>query len=336
VSTNAFEMKIGNIDFDHYPLFLAPMEDVTDPPFRYVCKMFGADMVYSEFISSDGLIRDADKSIKKLDFCEFERPFGVQIFGNSTDSMVQASLYAQTVHPDLIDINFGCPVKKVASKGSGSGIMNDIPRMVAITKAVVEAVNIPVTVKTRLGYDDDHRDIVDIAERLQDVGIAALTIHGRLRTTKYSAPADWTLIGAVKNNPRMAIPIIGNGDVVDGPSANYFKDTFGVDGLMIGRATYGNPWIFSQIRQYLESGETLPDAGIPERVKISKLHLSRSVEWKGERQAIFEIRKHWGQYFKGCPNFKPFKMRLMEVQTEVEILQILDDIEKYYTENQTI
>ena len=225
-------LKIGNIEFERYPLFLAPMEDVTDPPFRYVCKMFGADMVYSEFISADGLIRDAVKSVKKLDFCEFERPFGVQIFGNAVDPMVEAARYAETAHPDVIDINFGCPVKKIASKGAGSGIMNDIPKMVAITKAVVEAVKTPVTVKTRLGYDEDHREIVDIAERLQDVGIAALTIHGRLRTTKYSEPADWTLIGEVKDNPRMTIPIIGNGDVVDGPSAKHFKDTYGVDGLM--------------------------------------------------------------------------------------------------------
>lgn len=323
--------KIANIDFEHYPLLLAPMEDVSDPPFRYVCKMFGADVVYSEFISADGLIRDAVKSVKKLDFSEFERPVGIQIFGNSINPMVEAARYAETAHPDIIDINFGCPVKKVASKGAGSGILNDIPKMVAITKAVVEAVKTPVTVKTRLGYDDEHREIVDIAERLQDVGIAALTIHGRLRTTKYSEPADWTLIGEVKNNPRMTIPIIGNGDVVDGSSAKYFKDTFGVDGLMIGRASYGNPWIFSQIRHYLETGEELPLPDVAERVRISRLQLEKSVDWKGEHIALLEIRKHWSSYFKGLPNFKPFRMRLMEINSVEEIYALLDEIEKTYS-----
>lgn len=319
--------KIANIEFDHYPLLLAPMEDVSDPPFRYLCKLFGADLVYSEFISSDGLIRDSEKSIKKLDFDAFERPFGVQIFGNAVEPMVAAAKYAATAHPDLIDINFGCPVKKVASKGAGSGIMNDIPKMVAITEAVVKAVDIPVTVKTRLGYDEAHKEIVDIAERLQDAGIAALTIHGRLRTTKYSEPADWTLIGAVKDNPRMHIPIIGNGDVVDGPSAKHYKDTYGVDGLMIGRATYGNPWLFREIRRYLETGEVMPKPDLQERVRVAKIHLERSVDWKGERVAVMEIRKHWSAYFKGFPNFKPFKMRLMEAKTASEVNSILMEIE---------
>lgn len=319
--------KIANIEFDHYPLLLAPMEDVSDPPFRYLCKLFGADLVYSEFISSDGLIRDSEKSIKKLDFDAFERPFGVQIFGNAVEPMVAAAKYAATAHPDLLDINFGCPVKKVASKGAGSGIMNDIPKMVAITEAVVKAVDIPVTVKTRLGYDEAHKEIVDIAERLQDAGIAALTIHGRLRTTKYSEPADWALIGAVKDNPRMHIPIIGNGDVVDGPSAKHYKDTYGVDGLMIGRATYGNPWLFREIRRYLETGEVMPKPDLQERVRVAKIHLERSVDWKGERVAVMEIRKHWSAYFKGFPNFKPFKMRLMEAKTASEVNSILMEIE---------
>ena len=318
--------QIANIEFDHYPLLLAPMEDVSDPPFRHVCKLFGADLVYSEFISSDGLIRDSVKSIKKLDFDAFERPFGVQIFGNAVEPMVAAARYAETAHPDLIDINFGCPVKKVASKGAGSGIMNDIPKMVAIAEAVVKAVDLPVTVKTRLGYDEAHKDIVEIAERLQDVGIAALTIHGRLRTTKYSEPADWTLIGAVKNNPRMHIPIIGNGDVVDGPSAQHFKDTYGVDGLMIGRATYGNPWLFRQIRHYLETGEELPPPSLEERIRIAQIQLERSVAWKGERVAVMEIRKHWGSYFKGMPNFKPYKIRLMEAKTAEEVGNILNEV----------
>ena len=319
---------IANIEFDHYPLLLAPMEDVSDPPFRYVCKMFGADLVYSEFISADGLIRDSVKSIKKLDFEAFERPFGVQIFGNAVEPMVEAARYAEAAHPDLIDINFGCPVKKVASKGAGSGIMNDIPKMVAITAAVVKSVGIPVTVKTRLGYDEDHKEIVDIAERLQDVGIAALTIHGRLRTTKYSEPADWTLIGAVKDNPRMHIPIIGNGDVVDGPSAKHYKDTYGVDGLMIGRATYGNPWVFRQIRHYLDTGEEEAPPSLHERIQIAQMQLTRSVEWKGEHIAVLEIRKHWGSYFKGMPNFKPYKMRLMEAKTATEVSAILEEIEE--------
>ena len=322
-------MKIGNIGFEHYPLLLAPMEDVTDPPFRHLCKEYGADVVYSEFISADGLIRDADKSVKKLDFADFERPFGVQIFGNAVEPMVEAARYAESSHPDIIDINFGCPVKKVASKGAGSGIMNDIPKMVAITKAVVEAVKTPVTVKTRLGYDEMHREIVDIAERLQDVGIAAITIHGRLRTTKYSEPADWTLIGEVKNNPRMTIPVIGNGDVVDGPTAKHFKDTYGVDGLMIGRATYGNPWIFAEIRHYLETGESLPSPTIAQRVEVAKRHLQSEAEWKGERQAILEIRKHWSCYFKGMSNFKPYRIRLIQAITIEEINDILEDVEDY-------
>ena len=321
--------KIAHLEFDHYPLLLAPMEDVSDPPFRHVCKLFGADLVYSEFISSDGLIRDSVKSIKKLDFEESERPFGVQIFGNAVDPMVAAAQYAENAHPDLIDINFGCPVKKVASKGAGSGIMNDIPKMVAITEAVVKAVKTPVTVKTRLGYDEAHKEIVEIAERLQDAGIAALTIHGRLRTTKYSEPADWTLIGAVKNNPRMHIPIIGNGDVVDGPSAKHVKDTYGVDGLMIGRASYGNPWIFQEIRHYLETGETLPSPSLEERVRIAMIQLDRSVEWKGERVAVMEIRKHWGSYFKGLPNFKPYKIRLMEAKTAEEVRGILEEVKAF-------
>ena len=318
--------KIAGLEFDHYPLLLAPMEDVSDPPFRYVCKLFGADLVYSEFISSDGLIRDSVKSLKKLDFEAFERPFGVQIFGNAVEPMVAAAQVAETAHPDLIDINFGCPVKKVASKGAGSGILNDIPKMVAITEAVVKAVDVPVTVKTRLGYDEQHQDIVEIAERLQDVGIAALTIHGRLRTTKYGEPADWTLIGAVKNNPRMHIPIIGNGDVVDGPSARHFKDTYGVDALMIGRATYGNPWIFEQIRHYLDTGEELSPPSLEERVRVARIHLERSVQWKGEHIAVMEIRKHWSACFKGLPNFKPYKIRLMEAKTAEEVNAVLEGI----------
>lgn len=323
-------IKINDINLGEFPILLAPMEDVTDPPFRYVCKMFGADMMYTEFISSEGLIRDAAKSVKKLDFEEFERPIGVQIFGHDIDSMVKAAQYAERANPDLIDINYGCPVKKVVAKGAGSGILNDIPKMVKMTEAVVNAVSIPVTIKTRLGYDDNHKEIVDIAERIQDVGVEAITIHGRTRTQKYSVPADWTLIGQVKNNPRMHIPVFGNGDVVDAESAKYFKDNFGVDGLMIGRGVYGNPWIFKEIKHYLKTGEILNKPDIEERLRISILQLNKSVEWKGERTGVLEIRKHWGQYFKGFPNFKPFRLKLMEAVTHQDVLDILEEIRVMY------
>lgn len=323
-------VTIGNLNLGDFPILLAPMEDVSDPPFRYVCKMFGADVMYTEFISSEGLIRDAAKSVKKLDFIEFERPIGIQIFGHDIDSMVKAAKYAEQAAPDIIDINYGCPVKKVASKGAGSGIMNDIPKMVAMTKAVVNAVNLPVTVKTRLGYDEERKDIVEIAERLQDVGIEAITIHGRLRTTRSRIPADWTLIGEVKQNPRMHIPVFGNGDVVDSISAKYFKDNFGVDGLMVARGSYGNPWIFEHIKHYLKEGVLLPEPDVHERIRISTIHLTRSVEWKGERQAMLEMRKHWGHYFKAYPNFKAFRIRMMETEKFDEMLEILKEIAVTY------
>jgi len=323
-------IKIGNIEIAEFPILLAPMEDVTDPPFRYVCKMFGADIMYTEFISSEGLIRDADKSVKKLDFDEFERPIGIQIFGHDIDSMVKAAQYAERANPDIIDINYGCPVRKVVSKGAGSGILNDIPKMVKMTEAVVKAVKIPVTVKTRLGYDDEHREIVDIAERVQDVGIQAITIHGRTRTQRPRIPADWTLIGEVKNNPRMHIPVFGNGDVVDAKSAKYFKDNFGVDGLMVARGAYGNPWIFKEIKTYLEEGIIPELPNIEERIKISSIQLDKSVKWKGERRGILEMRKHWSDYFKGYPNFKPFRHKLMNVETHEEVLEILKEIKEYY------
>ena len=324
-------VKIGNIELGNTPLLLAPMEDVTDPPFRYVCKMFGADLMYTEFISSEGLIRDAAKSVKKLDFDEIERPVGIQIFGHNIDSMVEAARYAEEAQPDLIDINFGCSVKKVVSKGAGAGILNDIPKMIKMTESIVKAVKLPVTVKTRLGYDDQHREIVDIAERLQDAGIKALSIHGRLRTTKYSQPADWTLIGEVTNNPRMHIPIFGNGDINNAETARHLLDTYGVDGLMIGRATYGNPWIFKEIKHYLKTGELPAKPDIHERVRVIKIQLQRSVDWKGERTGILEMRKHWGNYFKGYAHFKPFKLKLMGTESHHEILSIVDEIEQYYS-----
>lgn len=323
-------IRIGNKEVGEFPILLAPMEDVSDPPFRYVCKMFGADIMYTEFISSEGLIRDAAKSVKKLDFSEFERPVGIQIFGHDIQSMVSAAEYAEKANPDIIDINFGCPVKKVASKGAGSGIMNDIPKMVEMTAAVVKACKLPVTVKTRLGYDENHKEIVEIAERLQDVGIQAITIHGRLRTTRSSAAADWTLIGEVKQNQRMKIPVFGNGDVLDGPSAKYFKENFGVDGLMVARGSYGNPWIFREIKHYLDIGETLALPDIHERVRISRIHLEKSVEWKGEHLALMEMRKHWSDYFKGYPNFKVFRIRIMQIVQFQELLALLEEIEQYY------
>jgi len=323
-------VKIDNISLGDFPILLAPMEDVSDPPFRYVCKMHGTDLMYTEFISSEGLIRDADKSVKKLDFDEFERPIGIQIFGHDTDSMVKAAQYAERANPDLIDINYGCPVRKVVAKGAGSGILNDIPKMIKITAAVVKAVKLPVTVKTRLGYDDEHKEIVEIAERLQDVGIKAISIHGRTRTQRPRIPADWTLIGEVKKNRRMQIPVFGNGDVVSPESAKHFKDTYGVDGLMIGRASYGNPWIFKEVKHYLEHGDLLPPPGVEERIKVSMIHLQRSVEWKGERRGVIELRKHWSDYFKGYPNFKPFRQRLMEIETSGEIKTILKNIKEYY------
>lgn len=323
-------MNLFGIDFGHIPLLLAPMEGVTDAPFRHVCKEFGADIVYSEFISSDGLIRDAVKSIRKLSYTEAERPFGVQIFGNAVGPMVEAASYAERYKPDIIDINFGCPAKKVASKGAGSGMMNNIPKMVEITAAVVKAVSTPVTVKTRLGYDDEHREIVDIAERLQDVGISALTIHGRLRTTKWSQPADWTLIGAVKNNQRMHIPIIGNGDIIDGLSARKMIDETGVDAIMIGRATYGNPWIFREIKSFLETNTVIDKPDIQERVRVATNHLHDALNYKEEHRAVFEMRKHWGNYFKGIPNFKPFRLKLVSTETVAETDAVLKEIAATY------
>ena len=323
-------VKIGDIEVGEFPILLAPMEDVTDPPFRYVCKMFGADVMFTEFISSEGLIRDAEKSVKKLDFDEFERPIGIQIFGHDIDSMVKAAQYAERANPDIIDINYGCPVKKVVAKGAGSGILNDIPKMIKMTAAVVKSVNTPVTIKTRLGYDDEHKEIVDIAERIQDTGIKAITIHGRTRTQKPRIPADWTLIGDVKNNPRMQIPVFGNGDVMDAKSAKYFKDNYGVDGLMIARGVYGNPWIFKEIKTYLETGEIAELPNIDERIRISSIQLEKSVDWKGERRGILEMRKHWSQYFRGYPNFKPFRMKLMQIETYAEVLELLKEIREFY------
>ncbi|MFI3292102.1 MAG: tRNA dihydrouridine synthase DusB [Rikenellaceae bacterium] len=312
-------MKIGDIELGEQPLFLAPMEDVTDPSFRYMCKGFGADVVYTEFISADGLIRDAWKSRAKLNIDDGERPVGIQIYGNQIEPMVEAARIAASVKPDIIDINFGCPVKKIAGRGAGSGMMRDVPLMVEMTRQIVEAVDIPVTVKTRLGWDEESKNIEDIAIRLQDVGIQALTIHGRTRAQMYRGEADWTLIGAVKNNPLIKIPIIGNGDIDSGERAREMFDRYGVDGVMVGRATYGRPWIFKEIRHFLSTGEHMAQPSVVERVKIAHEHLSKSIEVKGEKVGILEMRRHLSNYFKGLPDFKATRLKLVTLTDPVEL-----------------
>ena len=318
-------MKIGNILLGEYPLFLAPMEDITDPSFRMICKINGADFMYTEFVSSDGLIRDGQKSVKKLDIYDFERPIGIQLYGHLIDSMVEAALIAEQAKPELIDINFGCPVKKIANRGAGAGMLRNIPLMIEMTESIVKAVKLPVTVKTRLGWDDDSRNIVDIAERLQDVGIKALTIHGRTRAQLYKGIAEWDLIGEVKNNPRMKIPIIGNGDI-DGPvRAKEMFDKYGVDGIMIGRAAVGRPWIFRDIKHYLKCGELLPEPSVNEKADLALLHLDKSLEFKEGKRAIFEMRRHLSNYFKGLSHFKETRLKLL---TAVEV----DDVKKLIEE----
>lgn len=319
-------MKIADIDLGEKPLFLAPMEDVTDPSFRYMCKQFGADMVYTEFISSDGLIRDAAKSLKKLEIDEGERPVGIQIYGNLIEPMVEAARMAEAADPDVIDINFGCPVKKIAGRGAGSGMMRDVPLMVEMTRQIVAAVKKPVTVKTRLGWDDEMKNIEEIALRLQDVGIAALTIHGRTRAQMYRGEADWTLIGRVKANPAIHIPIIGNGDVDSGPKAAEMFDRYGVDGVMIGRATYGRPWIFREIKHFLATGEVMSQPSVRERVAIAKQHLQKSLEIKGDYVGILEMRRHLTNYFKGLPDFKPTRLKLVTSLDIDELFAMLDMI----------
>jgi nifR3 family TIM-barrel protein len=319
-------LNIGKIILDEYPLFLAPMEDITDPSFRMVCKMNGADFMYTEFVSSDGLIRDGQKSVKKLDIYDFERPIGIQLYGHLVESMVEAALIAEQANPEIIDINFGCPVKKIANRGAGAGMLRNIPLMIEMTEAIVKAVKLPVTVKTRLGWDDDSKFIVDIAEKLQDTGIEALTIHGRTRAQLYKGDADWTLIGEVKNNPRMKIPIIGNGDI-DGPvKAKEMFDKYGVDGIMIGRATVGRPWIFRDIRHFLNSGEILPEPSVNEKADLALLHLDKSLEFKEGKRAIFEMRRHLSNYFKGLPHFKETRLKLLTASEVDEIKIIIEEI----------
>ena len=316
--------KIGNIEFRDRALFLAPMEDVTDTSFRYICKEYGADMMYTEFVSSDGLVHNAQKSFKKMEVFDYERPIGIQIYGHIPEAMVEAAKFAQEQHPNLIDINFGCPVNKIAKRGAGSGMMRFPDLMVEITEKVVRAVNLPVTVKTRLGWDENSLIIVELAERLQDAGIQALTIHGRTRCQMYKGEADWTLIGKVKENPRMKIPIIGNGDVVDEKSAKEKFDRYGVDAIMIGRATYGHPWIFRDIRHYLDTGEILPPMSVAERVELAKRHFLKSIEVKGEKRGVFEMRRHLSCYFKSLFNFKETRMKLVTETDPQKVLDLLD------------
>lgn len=320
-------VKIGDISLGEFPLLLAPMEDVSDPPFRYVCKQHGADLMYTEFISSEGLIRDAAKSTQKLDIFEYERPVGIQIFGSEIDSMVEATKIASSVNPDLIDINYGCPVKKVVCKGGGAAILTNPQKMVAMTKAIVEATHLPVTVKTRLGWDDKTKNIVDVAERLQDVGIKALSIHGRTRVQLYKGEADWTLIGEVKNNPRMQIPIFGNGDIDTPQKAWEYKNRYGVDGVMIGRASIGNPWVFREIKHFVKTGQELAGPTLMERLEACKTHFAKSLEWKGPIVGLVEMRRHYANYFKGIPHFKDYRMKLVASMDVSEIQEIFNELE---------
>jgi tRNA-dihydrouridine synthase B len=319
-------IKIGNIELPDFPLLLAPMEDVSDPPFRLVCKEQGVDLMYTEFISSEGLIRDAAKSKKKLDIFEYERPIGIQIFGSEIESMIQSAKIIDVVKPDLLDINYGCPVSKVTCKGAGAGILQNIPKMVAMTEAVVKSTSLPVTVKTRLGWDESSKNIEDVAERLQDIGIQALTIHGRTRVQMYKGEANWELIAKVKENPRITIPIFGNGDIDSPEKAWEYKEKFGVDGIMVGRASIGYPWIFREIKHYFKTKEILPAPTIQERVEACLKHFEFSIQWKGPVLGILEMRRHYTNYFKGIPHFKPFRMDLVTSQDADFIRNKLNEI----------
>lgn len=316
-------VKIGKIELPEFPLLLAPMEDVSDPPFRAVCKEQGADLMYTEFISSEGLIRDAIKSKQKLDIFDYERPIGIQIFGGDEEAMELAARIVDTTQPDLIDINYGCPVKKVVCKGAGAGILKDIPQMMKLTKAVIKSTHLPVTVKTRLGWDEETKNIEEVAERLQDIGVQALSIHGRTRVQMYKGEADWTLIAKVKENPRINIPIFGNGDIDTPQKALEYKNRYGVDGVMIGRAAIGYPWIFREIKHFIKTGEILPPPTVEERIAICERHLVKSTEWKGEKLGILEMRRHYASYLKGLPNVKEFRMKLVNSDNLQEILETL-------------
>ncbi|MEO1436327.1 MAG: tRNA dihydrouridine synthase DusB [Bacteroidota bacterium] len=324
-------VKIGNVEVGEFPLLLAPMEDVSDPPFRALCKEHGADVMYTEFISVEGLIRDARKSVQKLDIYDYERPIGIQIFGAELDSMERAAAIVEEAQPEILDINFGCPVKKVVCKMAGAGILQDIPKMVKLTEAIVKSTNLPVTVKTRLGWDEKTKFIVDAAERLQDVGIKALSIHGRTRKQMYKGEADWTLIGEIANNPRMHIPIFGNGDIDSPQKALEYRNRYGVDGIMIGRASIGNPWIFNQIKHFFNTGEMLPLPTTAEKIEAARQHLRHSLEWKGEKLGVLEMRRHYTNYFRGLPGIKPYRSQLVQLMEPHLLFEVLDQIEERYT-----
>jgi nifR3 family TIM-barrel protein len=323
-------VKIADIELGDFPLLLAPMEDVSDPPFRALCKKYGADVMYTEFISSEGLIRDAVKSKMKLDIFEYERPVGIQIFGSNIESMKRATEVTEQANPDIIDINYGCPVKKVACKGAGAGILQDIPKMVEMTKEIVNSTSLPVTIKTRLGWDDDSKYIVDVAERLQDVGIKAISIHGRTRKQMYKGDADWSLISDVANNQRMKIPVFGNGDINTPEKALEYKNKYGVDGIMIGRASIGYPWVFNEIKHFLKTGEKLAPPTVVDRVIAAEEHLKRGLEWKGDRLGVVEMRRHYANYFRGIPHFKEWRMKLVtEMDGEVIFSTLAEIKEKF-------
>lgn len=323
-------VSIGNIELGEFPLLLAPMEDVSDPPFRFVCKQGGADLMFTEFISSEGLIRDAIKSKKKLDIFEYERPIGIQIFGGDEEAMLMSAKIVDATNPDIVDINFGCPVKKVVCKGAGAGVLKDVDLMVRLTKAVIKGTDKPVTVKTRLGWDESCINIQEVAERLQDVGVAALSIHGRTRAQMYKGSANWEMIGEVKNNPRIKIPIFGNGDVETPERAKEMKDKFGVDGIMIGRASIGYPWVFNEIKHFLKTGAHLPRPTLAQRAEVCKTHLLKSVEWKGEKLGMLEMRRHYANYFRGLPDFKQTRTFLVTTDNLSEIVSTIDGIAARY------
>ena len=325
-------VKIQNLVLGDFPLLVAPMEDVSDPPFRSICREYGADMVFTEFISSEGLIRSAGQSTKKLDIFENERPTGIQIFGSDMDSMKEATKIAEQAGPEVIDINYGCPVKNVVCKGAGAAILKDVPKMVELTSEIVKSTSLPVTVKTRLGWDEDTKYIEEVAERLQDIGVQSLSIHGRTRVQMYKGEADWTLIGRIKENPRINIPIFGNGDVDSPQKAEAMKDKYGIDGIMIGRSAIGQPWIFRDIKHYLKTGEILDPPDVHERVEICKKHLTESIAWKGEHQGIKEMRRHYQNYFKNYPNFKQFRTTLVQNDDPDVIHQTLEQVRDYYAE----
>jgi tRNA-dihydrouridine synthase B len=323
-------VKIGNIEIGTFPLLLAPMEDISDPPFRALCKEQGADMMYTEFISSDGLVHDAVKSFKKLEIFDYERPIGIQYFGGQLDSMIKAAHIVEGANPDVIDINYGCPVAKVACKMAGAGLLQDIPKMIELTAAVVKSTNKPVTVKTRLGWDENTINIVDVAERLQDIGIKALTIHARTRKQMYKGEANWEWISKVKNNPRMHIPIFGNGDVDSPQKALEYRNRYDIDGIMIGRGAIGYPWIFKEIKHFFKTGELLAPPSVSDRIDAVRKHLTKSIEWKGERVGIYEMRPHYTNYFRGLPNVKPFRSQLVTLPSPEQLFGLLDEMEEYY------